>query len=187
MKTMHGPLVFKAVFLIVLATFLPACGETPLFDYDFERPAVLDELVWKCGTLYRLSPDHATSGDNSLEVTFYSGPPGVDESYPGLSLIDFGPDWSGYRTLVFDAFVPGEKAISLALRIDDRENPDYAERFNTAIPLTPGSNHIAIPLAGLLTSGSKRQLNLDEILEVTLFLANPQERHTIFFDRIRVE
>ena len=102
-------------------------------------------------------------------MTFYPGPPGVDESYPGLSLTDFDRNWSGYRTLVFDAFVPGEKAIRLALRIDDRENPDYADRFNTAIPLAPGSNHIAIPLTSLVTSGSKRPLDLKNILGVIFF------------------
>lgn len=187
MKSMGDHLFCKAAFLLVLTAFPLACKERPRFDYDFEQPAILDTLHWQCGTLFRLAPDHATSGASSLEVTFYPGPPGVNESYPGLSLTDLDRNWSGYRTLVFDAFVPREKAIPLALRIDDRENPEYADRFNAAIPLTPGSNHIAIPLTSLLTSGSKRPLNLNNILGVTLFLVSPQERHTIFFDRIRVE
>ncbi|MHB8893973.1 MAG: hypothetical protein ACYC99_02190 [Candidatus Geothermincolia bacterium] len=187
MKTMGEHLFRKASFLLVLTFVLLACQEKPCFDFDFEQPAILDKLHWKCGTLYRLSSDHATSGTNSLEVTFYPGPPGVDESYPGLSLTDFERNWSGYRTLVFDAFVPGEKAINLALRIDDRENPDYAERFNMAIPLAPGSNHIAIPQTRLVTSGSKKPLDLENIRETIFFLANPKERQTIFFDRIRLE
>jgi len=120
-------------------------------------------------------------------VTFYPGPPGVDENYPGFSLTDFDRNWSGYRTLVFDAFVTGENAIRLGLQIDDRENPDYAERFNMAIPLTPGSNHIAIPLTGLITSGSKKPLDLENIRDVMFFLVNPPERNTIYFDRVRVE
>lgn len=81
----------------------------------------------------------------------------------------------------------GEKAVHLALRIDDRESPEYSERFNTAILLTPGNNHIAIALAGLITSGSRRPLNLENILGVRIFLANPKERYTIFFDRVRVQ
>lgn len=187
MKSIHGHFFFKAIFLLLLTVCTPACRKSPRFNYDFEQPAVLDELQWQCGTLYRISPDHATSGTNSLEVTFYPGPPGVDESYPGLSFTDFNRNWSGYRALVFDAFVPGGKTIHLALRIDDLENPDYAERFNTAIALNPGDNHIAIPLTGLITSGSKKPLDLNNILEVILFLANPKERYTIIFDCIRVE
>lgn len=176
-----------ATIVLLLAALPMACGKKPRFDYDFEHPSILDKLTWKCGTLYRVTPDHATSGASSLEVSFYPGPPGINESYPGLSLTDFDGDWSTYRTLVFDAFVPGEKAIRLALRIDDRESPDYDERFNTAIPLAPGSNHVAIPLTSLITSGSKRPLDLETIRDVTFFLAHPTERHTINFDRIRVE
>lgn len=176
-----------ATIVLLLAALPMACGKKPRFDYDFEHPSILDKLTWKCGTLYRVTPDHATSGASSLEVSFYPGPPGIDESYPGLSLTDFDGNWSTYRTLVFDAFVPGEKAIRLALRIDDRESPDYDERFNTAILLAPGSNHISITLTSLLTSLSKKPLNLSNILGVTLFLATPNERHVIFFDRIRVE
>jgi len=187
MSSLRVSLRFRVAFVLLLSGLPLACRETPRFDYDFEQPAILDTLDWKCGTLFRLSPDHATSGARSLEVMFYPGPPGVDESYPGLSLTDFDRNWSGYRTLIFDAFVPGEKAIRLALRIDDRENPDYAERFNVAIPLAPGSNHIAIPLTGLVTSGSKKPLNLEKIRRATFFLVNPKERFTIFFDRVRVE
>ena len=187
MKIMRGHFLFKAVFLLMLAAFPQACREMPRFNYDFEQPAILDKLHWKCGTLFRLAPDHATSGVSSLEVTFYPGPAGVDEYYPGLALTHFNRNWSKYRTLVFDAFLPGEKTIRLGLRIDDREYPDHLDRFNMAIILKPGDNRIAIPFDRIVYSGSKRQLNLKSILEVTLFMGNPKERHTVFFDRLRVE
>jgi len=187
MKIMRGHRFFKTVFLLVLAAFLPTCGETPLFNNDFEHPAVLDELVWKCGTLYRLSPEHATSGISSLEVTFSPGPPGVGERYPGLSLTDFNPDWSGRRALVFDAHNPESAALRLTLRIDDREAPRYPDRFNRSFTLSPGDNHIAIPLGELVTSGTKRTLDPRRIQRVMFFLANPKERHTLYLDRIRLE
>ena len=187
MSSLRASVRFRIAFALLLAGLPLACRENSRFNYDFEQPAILDKLHWKCGTLFRLSSDHATSGASSLEVTFYPGPPGVDESYPGLSLADFDRNWSGYRTLVFDAFVPGEKAIALVLRIDDRENPDYADRLNKAIPLSPGSNHIAIPLTGLVTSGSKMPLDLENIRNVMLFLVSPEERYTIYLDRIRLD
>ena len=187
MKPFRERIILKIALLLLLATIPSACREQPRFDFDFERSAVLDDFRWKCGTLLRIVPEHATSGTNSLEVTFFPGASGVDENYPGFSPAKFNRNWSVYRTLAFDAFVPGDKAVRLALRIDDRVNPNYEDRFNAAIPLAPGNNHIAIPLANLVTSGSKDPLNHENILGVMLFLANPQEQRTIFFDRIRVE
>lgn len=187
MKIKVKHLFHKAAFLLLLAAFLPGCRERHRFGYDFEQRAILDTLKWQCGTLFQLAPDHATSGASSLEVTFYPGPPGVDENYPGFSLTDFDRDWSGYRTLVFDAFNPEPGIIHLAVRIDDRENPDYADRYNRGIVLNPGGNSIAIPLPELVTSGLKQPLDLKNILGVMFFLVNPKERHTVYFDRIRVD
>lgn len=187
MTPMRGLRFLTSVVLLSLVASLPACQRSPRFDYDFESPTILDDLHWQCGTLFRIAAEHATSGSRSLEVSFYPGPAGDGERYPGLSLADFNSDLSGYGTLTFDAFVPGDSPISLGLRIDDRVNPDYADRFNRGIPLSPGMNHIAIPLSELIASGSRRPLNLEKIQAVVLFMANPKEQHTVFFDRLRVE
>lgn len=176
-----------SVMLLSLVATMPACQRSPRFDYDFEDPSILDDLHWQCGTLFRIAAEHATSGSRSLEVSFYPGPAGDSESYPGLKLADFDSRWSGYRALTFDAFVPGDSPISLGLRIDDRVNPDYADRFNRSITLSPGMNHIDIPLTSMMTSGSKRTLDLDSVMMVALFLPNPKERHTVFLDRLLVE
>lgn len=178
---------FTSTLLLCLAASMLSCRETHRFYYDFENQEILDDLHWQCRTLFRISPEHATSGSGSLEITFYPSPPGDDESYPGLSLSDFNPDWSDYRTLVLDAFLQGEKTILLGIRIDDRDNPNYADRFNKAIELRPGRNYIAIPLPDLITSGSKRPLDLENIMLFALFMGNPREQHTVFLDRLRVE
>lgn len=187
MKSKGRRLFFRAVLLSLLTAFPPGCRETPRFDYDFEQSAILDELHWSCGTLFRLSAAHPTSGASSLEVTFFPGPPGSGETYPGLSLTEFDRNWSAYGTLVFDAFVPGEEVVRVVLRIDDRENPGYTERFNAAISLVPGRNHIAIPLVNVVASKTEKPLNINSIHRVSLFMTSPRERYTIFFDRLRVE
>jgi hypothetical protein len=170
-----------------LAVLIPSCRERRPFSYDFEESGILDELAWRCRTIYRLSPEHATSGTRSLEVTFFPAPPEDRENYPGVSFPAFDPDWNSRRSLVFDVYNPEERVLRLTLRIDDRRGPTYPERLNRTLTLAPGANRISIPLAGMLTSGSRRPLNLANILRVSLFMANPRERHTLYLDRVGLE
>ena len=63
------PFTVAVLGAFTLATV--ACQPKPRFDYDFEDERVLDQLEWKCRTMYRISPEHATSGAKSLELTLY--------------------------------------------------------------------------------------------------------------------
>lgn len=164
-----------------------SCQTTPRFNYDFEQETVLDQFDWECRTLYRLSPEHATSGAKSLEMLLYPAPAADLENYPGVSFTRFDPDWSGNRALVFDAYNPETTPLRLGVRIDDRDSPDYAERFNNSFVLAPGDNRVSISFTDLVTSGSKRRLDQRRIRAVMLFLANPKERHSIYLDRVRLE
>lgn len=109
------------------------------------------------------------------------------ESYPGISLVDFDPNWPRHRALSFDAFNPQTSVIRLALRIDDRENPDYPERFNGVVTLAPGKNHVVIPFSELLASGSRRRLDFRKIDKVILFVPSPTERLTIYPDNLKFD
>jgi len=179
-------LMFPLLILTFAALFL-ACTEKPRFFFDFEADKDLDDLVWKCKTLFRISDQHATSWSRSLKVLLYPDPDNTGEHYPGIGFNRFNPDWSSYSSLCFDAFNPEEKALSLVVRIDDCKNPDFPDRYNKAIILVPGANHVSLPLNSLITSGTKKRLNLARIEGVMLFLSNPKERHTIFLDRVLVE
>jgi hypothetical protein len=178
------PVLGPALSLAVLTL---SCRDRPPFSYDFEEPGILDDLSWRCRTLYRISPDHATSGARSLEVTFFPAPAEDRENYPGVSLPVPNPDWTGRKTLVFDVYNPQDVTIRLTLRIDDRRGPMYPERLNQSFAVSPGANRISIPLGGMATSGSRRPLNLANILRVSLFMANPRERYTLHLDRVRLE
>lgn len=170
-----------------IALVSAACQPRPRFDYDFENEGVLDLLEWKCRTMYRISPEHAASGAKSLELSLYPAPEGEPESYPGVSFSRFNPDWSGSRTLAFDIHNPEPAALRLAVRIDDRDAPEYADRYNQDFTLAPGDNRVSILLADLVTSGTKRRLELQGIRTVILFLASPKEAHTLYLDRLRLE
>jgi hypothetical protein len=163
------------------------CDTKPRFGYDFEDETVLDQLHWSCGTLFRMSGDHATSGHRSLEISLYPAADSVVEHYPGISFSGFDADWSARRALVFDVFNPEDTPLPLEVRIDDRESLDYRDRFNRTYPLAPGDNRISIPLASLVTAGTRRQLDLRRIRVVSLFLVNPGERHTLYLDRVGLE
>ncbi len=162
------------------------CRARPPFRYDFEQAASLDELGWTCRTLYRLSPLHATSGAASLEMVLYPAPAGVEDTYPGLSLMWFEPDWTGFRALVFDAHNPGDATLDLRVRIDDRRDAAGGDWFWRATPLGPGDNRVAIPLAELRTRAGRR-MKLRKILGVTLYVANPAEKRTVYLDNLRLE
>ena len=176
-----------ALLVLTAAACCLGCERRPRFGYDFEDERVLDELQWSCGTLFLVSADHATSGNRSLEVSLYPAAESVTEHYPGVSFSGFDADWSGRRALVFDVFNPEDTAVALEVRIDDRESPDYRDRFNRTHTLAPGGNRISIPLASLVTSGTRRQLDLRRIRVVSLFLVNPGERHTLYLDRVGLE
>lgn len=175
------------VILTVLLAIASSCTSKPPFSFDFEREKDLDELGWRCRTLFTLSEEHATSGGRSLKVEFYPDRSGGEENYPGLSLAGFDPDWSERRNLVFDVYNPAAAPVHLGLRIDDADNPPYADRFNERRIIDAGENHVVIPLGAMVTSGTKRALRTGRIQSVILFLANPQERHTLYFDRITLE
>ena len=180
-------LLLAIVWMLPSVLLALSCGERSPFSFDFEEAGILDQLGWTCRTLYRLSADHATSGTRSLEVTFFPAPPEIGSSYPGVTLPAFDPDWTGRRSLVFDVYNPEDKDLRLTLRIDDRRAPAYPERLNRGLTIAPGANHISIPLSDLVTSGSRRPLNLANILRLSLFMANPRERHTLYLDWLRVE
>lgn len=178
---------FVALLLVVAALSPIACRKQPQFGWDFEHEAILDDFAWKCRTLYRLSPDYATSGTKSLEILFHPAPAGSAGNYPGVSFSGFDPDWTRYQALAFDVHNPEDSPLGLTLRIDDRDTPDYSDRLNRQLLLPPGQNRILIPFSEFITSGTKRKLDFRMIQTVMVFLANPSERHTLYLDRVRLE
>lgn len=169
------------VFLILTPLLFAGCQRRPAFHYDFEAEDTLDTLSWKCKTIFSLSDKHTTSGQKCLKMELYPSP------YPGIALNNFEPVWSKHNTLKFDIFNQEEAPLRLTIRVDDIKNPSYNNRYNHAIVLNPGMNHISIPLNSLVTTGTGRKINLANVQQVILFLVQPGEKRTIFLDDIRLE
>jgi len=107
--------------------------------------------------------------------------------YPGLKPFLKTNDWSGYKELCFDVYNMAAQNIKLSTRIDDQKDlPEYEDRFNMSFDLKFGMNHLRIPLDSLLTSGTHRQLDLRKIYRFYMFVVNPPRKVTLHVDYIRL-
>ncbi len=109
-------------------------------------------------------------------------------TWPGLTIPEPPPDWSGYDRLVVEAFNLAGKPVTLHVRIDDA--PDglgYFDRYNDAFELPVGPSRIVIDLGDVRAAPRTRDLDLTHVTQLALFLERPQEPLTLCFDRIRLE
>ncbi len=168
--------------LIVAACFIILCGchegippESVLFD--FESDSDLDRVHWKCHSLFHLSDKHVSHGTKSLHLELYPS------EYPGFSPNLVKDDWQGYKSFCFDVYNPGEKELQITVRIDDREDaPEYPDRYNRSFTIKPGMNRIRIPLDSLVTSGTRRKLDLNSIHQLIIFMVNPALKVDLYID-----
>jgi hypothetical protein len=149
--------------------------------FDFEADQELDQLHWSCHQLYSLSPEHATHGSKSLKLELFPS------DYPGLTTILPIKDWRGYKTFDFDMYNPSDLNIQISVRTDDKENyPEYNDRYTESFIVRPGSNHISIPLATMITAGTKRHLDFAHIHRLFVFIAHPKAKTTLFIDAVKL-
>ncbi len=172
-----------SVFISLILTLLlfAGCQRKPALHYDFETEDALNTLSWRCKTIFSLSNKYPTSGQKCLKLELYPSP------YPGIGLKNFKPDWSKNTILKFDIYNSEDISLRLTIRIDDAKDPSYDDRYNHSITLSPGMNHISILFSSLVTSGTGRNINLESIQQVILFLVQPREKRTLFLDDIRLE
>lgn len=175
---------YFSLAMIVLACLLGVACSTPPAErilFDFETDEELDRFHWKCHTLFSLSDEHATHGSKSLKLELYPS------EYPGLAPMIKNTNWSQYGALQFDVYNPQNRDILLSVRIDDREDyPDYADRYSRSFVVQPGANTITIRFDSLITSGTKRSLNRKKIYRLLIFMVQPKEKTTFYFDYVRL-
>lgn len=171
------------LMLCVMGT-IAACGGTAPGEqvlFDFESDEELDQLQWKCHALMSISDEHPSHGTKSLKAELYPS------DYPGLEPRMKKNSWEGLGSFSFDVYNPQAQDISIHVRIDDRRDyPSAHDRYQSSFILKPGTNTISIPFDTLITTGTGRKLNLQTIWRVFIFLAHPQEKHTLYFDHIRL-
>lgn len=173
----------KIFCLSLLSLYLLSCDHNPAREYtmfDFETPSELDQLHWTCHTMYSLSDKHGTHGAKSLQLDLYPA------HYPGFSPILNKRDWSAYRVLSFDIYNPQKIEVPITVRIDDKKDPEYKDRYNKSFVLQPGMNHLTIPFNSLITSGTVRELDLRSISKFLIFMVGPKRKIVLYLDYIRL-
>jgi len=176
--------VKKILLITVFLSTLVACSSGTSNEqmlFDFETDTDLDRIHWKCFTLLKLTKEHATHGSKSLQLELYPS------DYPGLMPKLDEKDWRGCKALSFDIYNPADNEQAISIRIDDREDyPDFADRYNKKFILKPGPNDVRIPLDKLITTGTKRKLNLKTVYRLLIFMGQPQEKHVLYIDYMRL-
>jgi hypothetical protein len=172
-----------AVITICVCVLL-GCTKPPtdeLVLLDFENDEELEQLFWKCFTLYSISGEHATHGRKSLKLELFPS------SWPGVTPKLSVHDWRGFKAFGFDVYNPGESEIKINVRIDDRDDfPDYGNRYNHSFFLKPGLTRVEIPVEALITSGTQRILDLKRIYSVAIFLGHPKQKYILYLDAVRL-
>jgi hypothetical protein len=103
--------------------------------------------------------------DSALQVDLDSG------RWPGVTLSEPAPDWTGYRTLAVELGNPGSVALPLRFRVNDRAHRGVTDdRFNMDVLLPPGvRTTLHIPLEDIARSPRTRRMDMSTISQLTLF------------------
>lgn len=179
-----GRVVKNIIILALGLSLLTSCTKTTPKEfilYDFESESVLDDIHWKCHTLYSLSNLHAVHGKKSLKLEMFSS------SYPGLSPFLKYHDWRDYKSFCFEVYNPLSEKIKLTVRIDDKKEAlEYSDRYNKSFTIVPGPNSVRIPFNTLKTSNTKRPLELKNIYRFLVFMSHPDKKHVLYLDYFRL-
>jgi len=108
--------------------------------------------------------------------------------YPGVSVIETEPDWSGYKKLVLRIISMEAHNVHLVLRIQDMDhNQDYADRFNKKLLVMPGLNVLEIALSEIQHGPVNRQLDLKNVAGLILFSSDEADQFKLKLSNIYLE
>ena len=134
------------------------------------------------GCSIRRSDKHADFGEYTLSVTFSN-----ETEYPGVFMTDFQSDWSDAKALTLRIYLEGDDKLTGWIRIDDKPEPAYGDRFQQPIELSPGANTLRIELGRTLVTPRGRQLRADTIHTWGLFSERAAAGRTWYLDAAYLE
>jgi hypothetical protein len=122
------------------------------------------------------------AGSQVARLTF------LDAPWPGFTLREPYPDWSGYEALRFQVWSELETPVEIVLRVDDtHRRRAHQDRFNGSFIVTPGFNDFAVPLSTIARGPRGRTLDLSDIRQIVLFSRRPEEPFELYFSRLWLE
>jgi len=148
---------------------------------DFEK--VYELSRWETNDAQiSLQSGHVQHGDSALAIKFLAG------KYPGITLHALQGDWRAYEYLTLNVFNPQATPKRLSLKIYDRQHPHnayaYQDRFNTHFMIKAGWNNIVVALGDIRLAPKNREMDMGDIIDVSLFLQNQQQPVQLFLDYI---
>lgn len=111
----------------------------------------------------------------------------LDAPWPGITVREPWPDWSGYGMLEFQVWSELDQPVELVLRVDDthRERA-HADRFNGSFIVVPGLNDFSVPLETIASGPRDRELDLRHVSQFVLFSRRPGEPFSLYLGPFRL-
>lgn len=129
--------------------------------------------------------EFATHGQQSLRVRLGTA------DYSGLRLALGQGDWNGYEFLAFELYNPAQESLTLVLRVSDavhdRGENRYDDRFNRALPLNPGWNHLRIAIDDIRRAPRTRPMALNQLTQLGIFAVKLPAAREVYLDNLRLE
>jgi len=150
---------------------------------NFETTSELDR--WRGNASFKIVEQPAASGQKSLRIDLGT------ERYSGVNFKYFPGNWQDYQTLKFDINNPEETPLTIICRIHDLQHTRgeqlYSDRYNRRFILAPGWNEIAIAIQDIIQSPATRELSIEDINAIGLFVSHLTEPRSIYLDYLRLE
>jgi VanZ family protein len=109
-------------------------------------------------------------------------------TYPGIRLSEPYPDWRDYRELAFTVVSDLDVPQTIVIRIDDMLHDQRSEdRFNRALRIAPGVNHVVIALDDVRTAPDRREMDMSRIRGIIIFAYQPPAPTHVFLGPLRLQ
>jgi len=156
---------------------------------DFEYLGATSKIEANWGGVVNIvnnTPVWRENRSKYLEVKFPAG------QWPGFTLLELHPDWTGYSELNFEVFNPSERTVEVTIRVhDDWHNNEYFDRYNQRLSFKPGADSISIPLESVRLAHSRdqqsRQLDMKKIRALKIFVTTAPLSDPLFFDNFHLK
>jgi hypothetical protein len=109
------------------------------------------------------------------------------DSLSGLALKNFPPNWSTFSSLQFEVYSDSKSVVPLELRVHDgKHRNQYSDRFNLTLQVEPGQTTVTVPLADIRKGPAYRTMDMTNIKGVIVFIVNPAQHQSLYFDEFRL-
>ena len=184
--------VVFASSLILLGLVYPMYNISIIVQRNLSAPLLLSfDQKWEsaivrqnAATELKIS-DAPTAWPNKTKVARVKF--GVGYQYPGISFHNIYGQWAEFSSVSFEVFSEQQDEATLILRIHDTLHQNqYDDRFNLNLRVLPGLNNFAISLDDVKLAPKSREMQLDKIVSMILFMAGPEKPISLYIDNIEL-